>query len=157
MSIQASYLVHDQISRDEIDWTPEFSRRGRGVATYAAIRQLGRKGIEELIDRTCRHAHTMVTRIGSLPGAEMVVEPVINQGLVRYLDPSPTASEADHDRWTDETIAAIQTTGEAFFGGTTWEGKRCMRVSVCNWQTNSNDVNRAVEAVRKVLITRNKP
>jgi glutamate/tyrosine decarboxylase-like PLP-dependent enzyme len=150
-------MVHESNVRDQMDWNPEWSRRGRGVATYAAIRQLGRQGIADLVERTCAFAHDLVTRIGALPGAQLVWEPQINQGLVRYLDPSSNATEADHDRWTDETIAAIQTTGEAFFGGTTWEGKRCMRVSVCNWQTNSNDVNRAVEAVRKVLITRNKP
>jgi glutamate/tyrosine decarboxylase-like PLP-dependent enzyme len=157
MTYRASYMVHESNVRDQMDWNPEWSRRGRGVATYAAIRQLGRQGIADLVERTCAFAHDLVTRIGALPGAQLVWEPQINQGLVRYLDPSPNATEADHDRWTDETIAAIQTTGEAFFGGTTWEGKRCMRVSVCNWQTNSNDVNRAVEAVRKVLITRNKP
>jgi glutamate/tyrosine decarboxylase-like PLP-dependent enzyme len=151
MSIQASYLVHDQISRDEIDWTPEFSRRGRGVATYAAIRQLGRKGIEELIDRTCRHAHTLVTRIGSLPGAEMVVEPVINQGLVRFHDPSPKATEADHDARTDEVIRAIQKSGEAYFGGTNWKGRRCMRVSVSGWQTSDADVERTIAAIKTAI------
>lgn len=151
MSIQASYLVQAQVSRDEIDWTPEFSRRGRGVATYAAIRQLGRKGIEDLVNRTCRYAHQLVTRIGALPGAEMVVEPVINQGLVRFLDPSPTAGESQHDARTDAVISAILKTGEAFFGGTTWKGQRCMRVSVSGWRTTDADVERVITAVSKVL------
>lgn len=151
MSIQASYLVHAQISRDEIDWTPEFSRRGRGVATYAAIRQLGRTGIEDLINRTCRYAHELVTRIGALPGAEMVVEPVINQGLVRFLDPSPEAGDKQHDARTDAVISAILKTGEAFFGGTTWQGRRCMRVSVSGWRTTDGDVERVVAAVKNVL------
>lgn len=151
MSVQASYLVHDQLNRDEIDWNPEFSRRGRGVATYAAIRQLGRKGIASLVDRTCRHAHSIVTRIAALPGAQMIAEPKINQGLVRFLDPSPKANESDHDRRTDEVIQAIQKTGEAFFGGTTWGGKRSMRVSVSGWQTSDADVERTVAAVKEVL------
>jgi glutamate/tyrosine decarboxylase-like PLP-dependent enzyme len=156
MSYRASYMVHDTEARDQMDWNPEWSRRGRGVATYAAIRQLGRQGVTDLIERTCGFAHDLVTRIGTLPGAQMVWEPQINQGLVRYLDPSSNATDADHDRWTDQVITEIQKTGEAFFGGTTWQGKRCMRVSVCNWQTNNDDVNRSVAAVQKVLENRNK-
>jgi hypothetical protein len=78
-------------------------------------------------------------------------EPVINQGLVRFLDPRPGASDADHDRRTDEVIAAVLATGEAFFGGTNWRGKRAMRVSACNWQTSERDVDRVVHAVAGVL------
>ena len=103
-----------------VEWNPEWSRRGRGVATYAALRQLGRSGLAELIDRTCRYAHALVTRIGGLPGAEVVWEPVINQDLVRFLDPRPAAENADHDRRTDEVIRWIVAGGDAFFGGTTW-------------------------------------
>jgi glutamate/tyrosine decarboxylase-like PLP-dependent enzyme len=112
---------------------------------------MGRAGVADLVERTCHYAHDLVTRIGSLPGAVMVWEPRINQGLVRYIDPSPDATEADHDAWTDRVIAEIQNTGEAFFGGTTWQGKRCMRVSVCNWQTTAEDVDRSVTAVQGVL------
>jgi glutamate/tyrosine decarboxylase-like PLP-dependent enzyme len=150
-SHRASYLTHAEEARDQIDWNPEWSRRGRGVATYAALRQLGRAGVADLVERTCRHARALVTCIGQLPGAEMVWEPQINQGLVRYLDLKPGATEADHDRRTDAVIGAILATGEAFFGGTTWRGKRCMRVSVCNWQTSDSDVERAVMAVKEVL------
>jgi len=150
-SHRTSYRFYTESARDEIDWTPEWSRRGRGVATYAALRQLGRAGVSELIDRTCAHAHALVTRIGSLPGAEMVWEPTINQGLVRFIDPRRSATDEDHDRRTDEVIRRIVSQGEAFFGGTTWRGKRCMRVSVCNWQTNEADVERAVHAVRCAL------
>jgi glutamate/tyrosine decarboxylase-like PLP-dependent enzyme len=151
MSQRASYLTHADEARDQMDWNPEMSRRGRGVATYAAIRQLGREGIADLIERCCSYADQLVTRIGALPGAELVWKPQINQGLVRFIDPLPAATASDHDRRTDEVIAAIQHTGEAFFGGTTWRGKRCMRVSVCNWQTNETDVDRAVAAVQQVL------
>ena len=75
----------------------------------------------------------------------------MNQGLVRFLDPRPGAIDSDHDRRTDEVIQAIVKTGEAFFGGTTWNGKRCMRVSVCNWRTSEADVDRVVAAMRSVL------
>jgi len=151
ISHRASYLIHDSNARDEIDWTLEWSRRGRGVATYAAIRQLGRKGISELIDRTCRLAYSLVTRIGELDGAEILWTPKINQGLVRFINPKHNATESDHDDYTEKIMEKIRKTGEAFFSGTTWRGKRCMRVSVLNWQTNENDVSRAVAAVQKVL------
>jgi glutamate/tyrosine decarboxylase-like PLP-dependent enzyme len=151
LSHGASYLIHDEDARDQMHWTPEWSRRGRGIATYAAIRQLGRKGISDLVERTCHHARELVTRIGALDGAEMLWEPQINQGLVRFLDPKRGATEEDHARRTDEVIGEIVRTGEAFFGGTTWRGTRCMRVSVCNWLTTDADVDRAVETARKVL------
>jgi glutamate/tyrosine decarboxylase-like PLP-dependent enzyme len=151
MSHRASYLTHDKEARDQLDWTPEWSHRGRGVATYAAIRQLGKQGVAKLIERTCHHAHSLVKHIGALPGAELVWESQINQGLVRFLNTTADATDADHDRRTDAVIAKIVESGEAFFSGTSWRGKRCMRVSVLNWQTNSADVERAVNAVQLAL------
>jgi glutamate/tyrosine decarboxylase-like PLP-dependent enzyme len=152
MSLRGSYVPEDAgPGRDQMDWTPEWSRRGRGFATYAAIRQLGRRGIADLVDRCCDHAHVLTTRIGALSGAELLCEPIINQGLVRFLDPVPSATAADHDRWTDDVTAAVTASGEAFFSGSTWRGMRCMRVSVSSWMTTARDVDRAVEAVRRVL------
>lgn len=148
MSHRASYLTHHDDVRDQMDWNPEFSRRARGISTYAALRELGRRGVADLVERCCRHAKTLVTEIGQLDGAELVWTPQINQGLVRFLDPSP---EADHDRRTDAVIAAILASGEAFFTGTRWRGRRCMRVSVSNWRTDAQDVARAVEATRRAL------
>jgi glutamate/tyrosine decarboxylase-like PLP-dependent enzyme len=159
LSIRASYLTHASDARDQVDWNPEWSRRARGFPAYAALRQLGRDGLAELIERCCRHAHALTTRIGALPGAEVLWEPTINQGLVRFLAQKPDASfsvgrlsaEEEHDRRTDEVIAAILNTGEAFFGGTTWRGKRAMRISVTNWRTTDEDVERVVKAVASVL------
>ena len=73
-------------------------------------------------------------------------------GAVRFLDSRPGATEADHGRRTDAVIGAILATGEAFIGGTTWRGKRCMCVSVCNWQTHGTDVERAVAAAGRALV-----
>jgi len=151
MSQRAAYLTHAAEARDEIDWNPEWSRRARGFSTYAALRQLGRNGIADLVERCSEHASSLVTLIGTLPGAEILWQPVINQGLVRFLDARPDARDEDHDRRTDRMIAAIVATGEAFFGGTTWRGRRAMRVSVCNWQTSDEDVQRSARAVAKVL------
>jgi glutamate/tyrosine decarboxylase-like PLP-dependent enzyme len=151
LSHRASYLTHAQQARDQMDWNPEWSRRARGFATYAALRQLGRQGIADLIERTCDHAHALVTRIGSLEGAEIVWEPQINQGLVRFHNPHKDASPADNDAFTDRIIGEILASGEAFFTGTTWRGRRAMRVSVCNWQTSAEDVDRVVACVDRIL------
>jgi glutamate/tyrosine decarboxylase-like PLP-dependent enzyme len=146
MEHRASYLTHTDEGRDPLDWTPEHSRRARGFATYAALRELGRAGIADLVRRCCRHAHAIATRIGALPHARTVCIPQINQGLVRFYDDRPGASEEDHDNRTDAVIAAINSSGEAFFTGTTWKGRRCMRVSVSSWRTTEEDVDRAVAA-----------
>jgi glutamate/tyrosine decarboxylase-like PLP-dependent enzyme len=151
MASSAAYITLASNARDQMDWNPEWSRRSRCFASYAAIRSLGRHGIADLVERCCKHAHSIVTRIGKLEGADMLWEPTINQGLVRFLDRSPGATEEDHDRRTDEVIAAILKSGEAFFQGTTWRGRRAMRVSVCNWRTSDEDVERVVNAVEKVL------
>jgi glutamate/tyrosine decarboxylase-like PLP-dependent enzyme len=154
MSHRAAYLTHGLEARDQIDWNPEWSRRARGFPTYAALRQLGRQGVAELIERCCLHACSLVSQIGRLPGAEILAQPIINQGVLRFLDWSQSASEEDHDRRTDEVIAAVAASGEAFFTGSTWHGRRVMRVNVCNWRTNEADVNRAVDAFRKILATK---
>lgn len=151
MTHKASYITLADNARDQIDWTPEWSRRGRGVATYAAIRQLGRRGIAELVERCCMYVSELVSLIGKLDGAEIIWKPQINQGLVRFLDPSPNATESEHDRFTDEVIAEILKNGKAFFGGTTWRGIRCMRISVCNWQTNESHIETAHLAVKEAL------
>ena len=150
----ASYLTYDSDARDEMDWTPEWSRRARGFATYAAIRELGRAGIAEIVERTCDCAKQIISGIGKLPGAEVIFEPIINQGLVRFLDERPGATDADHDARTDKIITAILETGEALLSPTTWHGKRCMRVSVCSWRTDEEDVARTVTAVRHCLADR---
>ncbi|MDB4913845.1 MAG: PLP-dependent enzyme glutamate decarboxylase [Gemmatimonadetes bacterium] len=153
MTVSASYMSPDSNARDQIDWTPEWSRRSRGFAVYAALRELGAEGLEALIDDTCAHCRELVSGLGGLPGAESVVLPQLNQGLVRFRDPAPGAQDDDHDRYTDTVIQAINATGEAFFSGTTWKGRRAMRVSVVNWRTTSADVRRAIEAARLVLST----
>ena len=81
----------------------------------------------------------------------MLWEPQINQGLVRFHDPHDGATEADHDLFTDRMIGAISASGEAFFTGTTWRGRRAMRVSVSNWQTSTEDVERVVNCVARTL------
>lgn len=151
MSHRESYLIHSTQARDQIDWTPEWSRRGRGFATYAAIRQLGKSGITNLIERTCRYAQHLVFKIEKLPGTEIIRAPIINQGLVRFLHPDQNAKDTDHDAFTDQVILEIAKRGKAYFGGTTWRGIRCMRISVCNWQTNDEDIEITITSIADSL------
>jgi aromatic-L-amino-acid decarboxylase len=141
MTLSTSYLPAGGAARDAIDWNPEFSRRARGFAVYAALRELGREGVAELVERTSRHAHDIAVGIGAMPGAELIAASGLNQGLVRFGD----------DRRTDAVIAAINATGETFFGGVTWQGRRAMRISACNWRTTEADVARTLAAVRGIV------
>jgi glutamate/tyrosine decarboxylase-like PLP-dependent enzyme len=143
MATHASYLVHSEgRERDQMDWTPEFSRRARGVAVYAAIQSLGRAGIADLIDRCCAHARRFGRALAQVPGVEILNDVVLNQVLVRFLDP-----DGDHDTRTRATIRAVQEDGTCWLGGTTWQGKAAMRISVCNWSTTAEDVDLSVEAI----------
>jgi glutamate/tyrosine decarboxylase-like PLP-dependent enzyme len=151
LGLRVSYISYAAEARDESDWNPEWSRRARGFATYAALRELGRAGVRAMIERCCVHAHSIVRGIGALPGVELLWEPRINQGLVRFPSRKPGATNADHDRHNDEVIARINAGGEAFFSGTTWKGRRAMRISVTNWRTNESDVARTVAAVAAAL------
>ena len=153
-TIHDSYFVAEDAARNEIDWSPEWSRRARGFSVYAALRELGRDGLAAMIERHCDQCDALVRGIGALPGAEVVFPPRLNQGLVRFLDPRPEATPADHDAYTDRIIEAVNASGEAFFGGVTWNGRRAMRISVVNWRTTEADVERTVAAVARALAER---
>jgi glutamate/tyrosine decarboxylase-like PLP-dependent enzyme len=139
ISVRAEYLVHAEEGgpRDEVDWTPEFSRRARGFTVYAAIRQLGRAGIAELVERCCDHAARFAAEIPST-GAEVLNEVVLNQVLFRY----------ETDERTEEILRSVQESGEAWMGGTEWDGRRAIRLSVSNWQTSEGDIGRTLAAFR---------
>lgn len=151
MTQRTSYMIDDGVAREQVDFNPEFSRRARGFPIYAALRELGRNGLEEMIDRASDCCRGLAFGIGGLEGAERLTDPEINQALVRFLDPKPGATEEDHAIRTDAVIAAINAGGEAFFGPVTWRGKRAMRISVCNWRTTEADVARTIEAVRAAI------
>jgi glutamate/tyrosine decarboxylase-like PLP-dependent enzyme len=138
LGIRSAYLMHadTDAARDPLDWTPEHSRRARGITVYAALRALGRRGVAELVDRTCAHARALAEGLAALPGCELLNDVVLNQVLVRFED----------DERTDGVIAAIQAGGEAWVGGTVWDGRRAIRLSVSNWRTDEEDVARTVAA-----------
>lgn len=151
MTSSASYVAPTTTARDQADWNPEYSRRARGVPVYAALKQLGRSGMEALVNRCCAHCASIVEGIGELPGAEILARPTLNQGLLRFT--RPDQSPEANDVFTDQTIQRINATGEAFFSGTTWRNRRAMRVSVVNWRASEQDVKRAIAAAASVLTT----
>jgi glutamate/tyrosine decarboxylase-like PLP-dependent enzyme len=140
MTISASYLIQDdsRTVRDEVDWVPEFSRRARGFAVYAALRSLGRSGLAELVERTCACARRFADGIVELDGVELVNDVVLNQVLFRF----------ESDARTDEVLKAVQEAGDVWMSGTTWDGRRSIRVSVSNWQTDDDEIDLALEAFR---------
>ncbi len=151
MAINADYLTHEADTRDQIDWTPDWTRRARGFAVYAALRELGRAGVADLIERSCAHAATLAAGIAALEGAELVAAPTLNQALVRFRSGGTDATEEDHDARTAGVIAAINREGTAFFSGTVWKGRRVLRISVINARTSANDVEATIAAVARVL------
>lgn len=148
MTLSAAYLTAGGGARDAMDWTPDWTRRARGYAFYAALRELGRDGLADLVDHCCVFARELTLGIAGLPGCELVAAPTLNQGLVRFIDPHGTD---DNDRFTDAVTTAINADGVAFFSGTLWRGRRAMRISVLNWRTCADDVRQTIEAVGRVL------
>lgn len=147
MSMTAGYFIApDGGGRDQMNWNPEWSRRARGVVAYAALRSLGREGIARIVSEGCRLADRLVSGLGELPDVEVLSPARMNQGLVRFLDEG-----GDHDMRTDAVTEAIRAEGTAWFGATTWNGIRAMRISVCNFRTTDEDVDRTLEAVSRVL------
>lgn len=144
MSVHADYLVHaEDDQRDQMDWNPEFSRRARGFAVYAALYSLGRTGVADLVDRCCDRAQQFADELSAHDGVELLNEVVLNQVLVRF---SP-ATGGDADAHTREVVRRVQQEGTCFPTGTTWRGQAAMRISVSNWSTDADDVHRSVEAV----------
>jgi glutamate/tyrosine decarboxylase-like PLP-dependent enzyme len=144
MTTTASYLLpsEEHAKRDAVDFTPEFSRRARGFSVYAALRSLGRAGVAELVERCCAHARRFAELLGREPGVEILNDVVLNQVLVRFLD-----AGGDHDGRTAAVVRRVQEDGVLWLGGTTWHGMGAMRISVSNWSTTDEDVDRSVEAI----------
>ena len=146
MTSTAAYLVQTSgVERDAVDWVPEFSRRARGMTVYAALRALGRQGVEDLIARNCAQARQMAALLARDPGVSILNEVVLNQVLVRF---------GDDDELTRSVIAGVQQEGTCWLGGTTWQGKAAMRVSISNWSTTAEDIEHSAEAILKVFAAR---
>ena len=139
MTTTAAYLIQDEGARrvrDQMDWVPEFSRRARGFAVYAGLRALGRRGLAELVERCCDAASRFAAGIVELDSVELLNEVVLNQVLFRFED----------DARTDEVLRRVQEDGRIWLSGTTWDGRKAIRLSVSNWQTGVAEIDLALEA-----------
>ena len=139
MALTAAYLTTaGERERNGADWSPEASRRARAFPLYAALRQLGRSGVAELVERTCTLAAHIADRLAAEPGVTVLNDVVLNQALVRF---------EDDDAATDAVIAGVQEEGTCWLGGTRWHGVAAMRISVSGWQTTEADADRSADAI----------
>ena len=143
----ASYLTQSS-AREPWQYTPDSSRRGRGIELWAALRSLGRAGLREMIERNCNQARLFADRLRAA-GFAVLNDVVLNQVLVSFGTPDQTR----------RIIAAIQADGTCWCGGTQWHGHTAMRISVSSWATTDEDVERSVEAMVRVAksVTSSRP
>jgi glutamate/tyrosine decarboxylase-like PLP-dependent enzyme len=138
MSVGGAYLAQDE-DRVPYQYTPDFSRRARGIEVWAALRHLGRSGLADLIERTCRYAGQFAEGLRAA-GYRVLNDVVLNQVLVSF-----GSSER-----TREVIARVQRDGTCWCGGTVWQGHTAMRISVSSWATTEADVERSLAAILRV-------
>ena len=139
MAVTAEYLPSDSPNRNPSDFVPELSRRARGVEVWAALRALGRKGVIELVERNCRQARRFADGLRSA-GFQVLNDVVLNQVLVSFGDAETTR----------KVISGIQSDGTCWCGGTVWQGKTAMRISVSSWATTDEDVEKSLDAMLRV-------
>jgi glutamate/tyrosine decarboxylase-like PLP-dependent enzyme len=139
MAITADYLPTASPFRNPSDFTPELSRRARGVEVWAALRSLGRKGVSEIIERNCRQARRFAEGLRAA-GYKVLNDVVLNQVLVSF-------GEAET---TNRIISEIQSDGTCWCGGTVWQGQTAMRISVSSWATTDADVEKSLEAMIRI-------
>jgi Glutamate decarboxylase and related PLP-dependent proteins len=139
MAITASYYPDPNAKREPMQWGPESSRRARAIEIWAALRSLGKQGVADLIERTCKHAATFADGFRAA-GYDVLNEVVLNQVLVSF----------GYDEVTTRIIDAIQRDGTCWCGGTIWKGRKAMRISVSSWATTNSDVSRSLAAMLRV-------
>jgi len=148
-SLTAEYLVRSPLEpREPMDWVPESSRRARGFAVYAALLSLGRRGIEDLVDRCCRLARRFADRVSQESHVRVLNDVVLNQVLVRIVPDGGNADQA-----TRETLRLVQEERVCWMGGTRWHDMDAIRVSVSNWTTSDEDIDRSVDSVLRAVRT----
>ena len=139
MSITAEYLPTSSPFRNPSDFTPELSRRARGVEVWAALRSLGRKGIAELVERSCNQASNFARGLEAA-GYKVLNDVVLNQVLVAFGDAETT----------NRVITDLQAEGTCWCGGTVWQGQTAMRISVSSWATTDADITLSLDAMLRV-------
>jgi glutamate/tyrosine decarboxylase-like PLP-dependent enzyme len=123
-------------SRDGMLYTPEMSRRARAIELWAALKYLGRSGVDELVVGMHQRANEFAEQLKDA-GFEILNDVVFNQVIV---------SPSDDEAITQSIMDAIQQSGECWVGGSLWDGKKVIRISVCSWVTTPEDISRSVQA-----------
>ncbi|NDK40269.1 aspartate aminotransferase family protein [Pseudoxanthomonas gei] len=139
MAITADYLPTESAFRNPSDYTPELSRRARGIEIWAALQGLGRQGVAAMIERNCRQARRFAQGLREA-GFEVLNDVVLNQVLVSFGAPATTQA----------VVAALQAEGTCWCGGTVWQGRTAMRISVSSWATRDADVERSLEVMLRI-------
>ena len=144
LGVHADYMISDHNSGpgDPYEKVPEFSRRARGVPTWAAIRSLGRPGVIELVETMVERARSLAREIDLIDGAHVLNDVVYTQVCVSFGD----------DAQTDAVIDRIMRSGTTWMSGSRWHGRSVLRISVSNWSTNEEDVHTSVDAVHQALV-----
>ncbi len=145
MSTNAAYLVGSGEPEPHHS-VPEMSRRARGIEIWAALRSLGKSGLADLVERTCRHAYRFASGLGQA-GYQVLNDVVLNQVLVSFGDAATT----------NRVIAGLQAEGTCWCGGTIWQGHTAMRISVSSWATTSEDVERSLDAILRIASKETRP
>ena len=140
MGVHASYLIQDE-RPDPFSTVPEFSRRARGFTVWAALRSLGRRGVAEMVERFCAHAQRFAAGLAEMDGVRVVNDVVFTQVCVSF----------GPDEVTREVAARLLKDGTAWMTPSTWHGQAVLRISVSNWRTTEEDVDRTLAAVRRIL------
>ncbi len=143
----AAYLPGESVVPNPYDHTPELSRRARGFMVWAALRELGRRGVTELVERCCAMARLFGSELARLDGVEVMNDVVLNQLVVRFRDPRGR----DDDAYTRAVVERVIEDGVCYPSPTTWRGVAGMRISVCNWTTDEDDVRQSVAAIQGAM------
>ncbi len=141
MGMHGDYLIQDELG-DPFEHVPELSRRGRALPVWAVLCALGREGVADLVERLCRHATTFGKGLADVPGATVVNDVVFTQVCARF----------GSDAATQEVVRRLLADGTTWMTGSTWRGEAVMRISVSNWSTTDQDVERSLEAVRAAAV-----
>ena len=141
MGYHGAYLIHDELG-EPFDKVPETSRRGRAFPVWAVLRSLGRSGVAELVERLCRHASAFATGLDEIDGVS----------VLNAVDFTQVCATFGSDQRTEEVVRRLLADGTAWMSGSTWRDQSVLRISVSNWSTTDNDVERSLGAVRKAVI-----
>ncbi len=142
MSVKTSYLIKDSTARpDPFELVPEFSRRGRGVPVWAALRSLGRSGVVALVERLAANARALASGLAALPGVEVLNDVVFTQVSLSFGD----------DERTRAVTQRLLADGTVWMSGSRWRGREILRISVSNWSTDASDIAVAIDAVKRAM------